>query len=163
MSFRELFEQRPGEGEPEPKWYNEGAEFLLKTQTKERELDRSVHGGARHGFQHPIPHAGHEKDDRHHRTHPRGHDGGRARDSQGHQNVMRDANGQIVTRPLLGTGDKLIAALEKPDGRDFDKSIELLAALPGGEVESLAAKYGDKIRQLVGNKSPEARLAAVRA
>ena len=30
-------------------------------------------------------------------------------------------------------------------------------------MKTLTAKYGDKIRQLVGNKSPEARLAAVKA
>ena len=53
--------------------------------------------------------------------------------------------------------------LENPDGRDFDNSVERLAQLPSDQVESLAAKYGDKIRKLVGSKSPEARLAAVQA
>ncbi len=64
-------------------------------------------------------------------------------------------HGNIVARPLRGTGEALIKMLENPDGRDFDNSVERLAQLPSDQVESLAAKYGDKIRKLVGSKSPE--------
>ncbi len=39
----------------------------------------------------------------------------------------------------------------------------MLAELPSDTIESLSAKHAEQIRRLVGNKSPAARLAAVRA
>ena len=56
----------------------------------------------------------------------------------------------------------MLDSLDKPDSRDFTKSVELLADLPSDKMESLTSKYGDKIRKLVENKSPQARFAAVR-
>jgi hypothetical protein len=159
MTFREIFE---GAAEKEPLWYDEGARFLLKSQGPDGSwggqcgfvpdsafsvlfLMRSTQKIAKAAFKFGegtmIGGVGIPKD----------------------TSDVSVVKGRIVSRPLLGTGEALIAALERPDGRDFDKSIEILAELPGGEVERLAAKHGDKIRQLVGARSPEARLNAVKA
>jgi hypothetical protein len=159
MTFREIFE---GQAEKEPQWYDDGAKYLMKNQGTDGSwngqcgnvcdtafsvlfLMRSTKKIAATAFKFGegtmIGGRGIPKD-------------------TGDVTVVK---GRIISRPLLGSGEALIAALEKPDGRDFDKSIEILADLPGGQVEQLAAKYGDKIRQLVGARSPEARLNAVKA
>ncbi len=162
MTFRDLYEHR---SEKEPAWYNEAAEFLLKYQNKDgswdmvgdpcgvvpnttfaalflmRSTQKAITVATVYGTGTMI--------------------GGRGIPKNTDRIELR--NGNIVSRPLLGPAEKLLAALDKPDGRDFDNSVDLLAQLPADEVEKLAAKYGDKIRRLVGSKSPEARLAAVLA
>jgi hypothetical protein len=158
-SFREMFENKP---EKEPRWYNEGAQFLMKGQNPTGSwtgycgdvpdtafgvlfLIRSTKAAIdkviiyREGVMvggHGIP--------------------------KNTENI-EVRGGQIVARPLVSGVDKLIDMLDKPDGRDFDKSVEEVADLPDEQVKSLTAKYGDKIRQLVSSKSPAARLAAVKA
>jgi hypothetical protein len=158
MTFREVYEHRD---EKEPQWYTEGAQFLMKTQTPAGTwagqcgpvadtafgvlfLMRStkkvvaplilIGGGVQVGG-HGIP-----KDTRN----------------------IEFRNGNVVARPPLGPGADLIASLDKPDTREFDKSVEQLAALPNERVKSLAAKYGNRIRALVGSNSQDARLAAVK-
>ena len=44
-----------------PQWYNDGAEFLLKSQNEGRKLERPVRHGARHGLRRPFPHALHAR------------------------------------------------------------------------------------------------------
>jgi hypothetical protein len=159
MSFREVYENT---SEKEPEWYNDGADFLLKSQQSNgtwasqagmvpdtafsvlflmRSTQKAIGVVKPYGAGVMI--------------------GGRGIPKSLDNIELR--NGNIVARPLLGPAEKLLAALDKPDARDFDNSVDLLAQLPSDQVERLASKYGDKIRKLVGSKSAEARLAAVRA
>ena len=159
MSFREIFDQQ---SEKEPKWYDEGAEFLMKTQTAngcwsgrcgevpdtafsvlflmrgtKKRIEKALSfGEGTMVVGHGIP----PNTDR-----------------------LEVHGGQLVAKPLLGGAEKMLDLLDKPDNRDFDKSIDLLANLPSDKMKSLTAKYGAQIRQLVDNKSGTARLAAVRA
>ncbi len=71
--------------------------------------------------------------------------------------------GRVVAKPELGTLDKMLAAVGDPDNPDKQAVAEMLAELPVEETQVLASKYGQKLQQLVGASSPEARLAAVRA
>ncbi len=159
MSFRELFEHK---AEKEPQWYDDGAEWLMKTQGKEgswngqcgavpdtafgvlflmRSTKKKIEKALSFGEGTMIGGRGIPKD----------------------TSEIEVRGGHIVARPLLGPAEKLLAALEKPDGRDFDRSVELLQALPSDKVEDLTAKYGDKIRMLVNSNAMGARLAAVQA
>lgn len=159
MSFREIFDQR---SEKEPAWYDEGAEFLLKNQGEDGSWSGQCGSVADTSFAVLFLMRSTKKAIEKALSFGEGTMVGGRGIPKDTGNIMIDSKGQIVARPLLGPAEKLLASLEQPDGRDFDKSVELLAALPGSQIESLTAKYGDKIRQLVGNKSPEARLAAVR-
>jgi hypothetical protein len=161
MAFRYLFEHRE---EEEPRWYTDGAEFLLKTQGQE---------GWWSGQCGQVPDTAFSvlflkrstgiivKQALKYRDSTMvGGKGGIPKDLR----MLDFRGGQAVSRAQMGTADKLLAALGKDmDKRDFDKLPELLADLPSDEIETLKDKYGDKIRQLVGAQSPEARLAVVKA
>ena len=159
MSFRELFDHKT---EREPEWYNEGAEFLMKAQAPNgswpngqcqavpdsafavlfllRSTKKSIEKAISFGEGTMISGFGIPKD----------------------TDRLEVRNGKIVPKKLLGDAASMLDSLDKPDGRDFTKSVELLADLPSDKMESLTSKYGDKIRKLVENKSPQARFAAVR-
>ncbi len=77
--------------------------------------------------------------------------------------AMLDANGKLVSRPLLGPAERLLAALGNPELANIDDSVDLVAELPADKIETLVSKHGDVLRKLVGNKSPKARLAIVQA
>ena len=163
MSFRYLYDHTPEAVQAEPDWYNSGAEFLIKTQGKDgswsnqadvagpvpdtsfailfliRNTQKQILKILRYGEGTMIVGRGIPKN----------------------TDKIELEHGNIVAKPLRGPGEELLKRLENPDGREFDNSVELLAQLPADEVEKLKAKYGDKIRKLVGSKSPEARLAAV--
>jgi hypothetical protein len=160
MAFREFFDHKP---EKEPEWYNDGAAFLMKSQGQ---------NGSWNGQCGPVADTAfsvlflmrNTKKVIGLKAQPYGEGtmiGGRGIPKDTSRIELR--NGNIVARPLLGPGEALIRALENPDSRRFDESVERLADLPSDQFEKLAAKYGDKIRQLVRSKSPEARLAAVKA
>jgi hypothetical protein len=165
MAFRYLYDHTPEAVQAEPDWYNSGAEFLIKTQGKDgswsnqadvagpvpdtsfailfliRNTQKQILKILRYGEGTMIVGRGIPKN----------------------TDKMELEHGNLVTKPLRGPGEELLKKLENPDGREFDNSVELLEQLPTDQVESLAVKYGDKIRKLVGSKSPEARLAAVKA
>jgi len=160
MAFREFFDHKP---EKEPEWYNDGAAFLMKSQGQ---------NGSWNGQCGPVADTAfsvlflmrNTKKVIGLKAQPYGEGtmiGGRGIPKDTSRIELQ--NGNIVARPLLGPGEALIRALENPDSRRFDESVERLADLPSDQFEKLAAKYGDKIRQLVRSKSPEARLAAVKA
>jgi hypothetical protein len=160
MSFRELFLHKT---EKEPQWYTDAAEYLMKTQEKDGSWSVGCGQVADTAFavlflmrstQIVIT-----------KAKPYGEGtmiGGRGIPKDTRRIEIK--GGSIVARPLLGPGQKLLDALDKPDGKDFDSSVELLSQLPTEEVEKLKAKYGgDTIRRLVSSKSAEVRLAAVLA
>ena len=72
--------------------------------------------------------------------------------------------GQVVPRVAVGARRETVGrpwATRK--GKISISSVDLLAELPSDTLESLSAKHKEQIRRLVSNKSPAARLAAVRA
>jgi hypothetical protein len=161
MSFRAFFEQK--DEEKEPKWYNEGAEYLFKSQAE---------NGSWNGQCGTVPDTAFAilfltRSTKRKIVQAHFYETGTMVCGRGIPKdtgmIKVDSRGQLVAKPMSDYAEQVIRALEQPGGQDFDKSMDLLAELPGDKAESLAAKYGDRIRELVGNKSPAARLAAVKA
>ena len=159
MSFQEYLEQNRG---TEPQWYDDGARFLIESQTK---------GGAWQSDCGPVPDTAFSvlfllRSTKKSIERIRGYGDGTLIGGRGlpkNTSAVEVRDGRVVARPLLGPAEKLLAALENPEDQDIDETIEVLAELPSEKVQMLSKKYGEKIRRLVGNKSPETRLAAVRA
>ncbi len=77
--------------------------------------------------------------------------------------AMLNAEGKVVSRPLLGPAERLLAALANPELANIDDSVNLVEELPADKLDTLMAKHGDVMRRLVGNKSPKARWVIVKA
>ncbi|HUT91301.1 MAG TPA: prenyltransferase/squalene oxidase repeat-containing protein [Thermoguttaceae bacterium] len=73
---------------------------------------------------------------------------------------MARVEGNLVSKPELGSLDKMLAALDDASTPD---ALEALAMLPSDEAADLASKHAKKLRELAGAMSAEARLASVRA
>lgn len=73
-----------------------------------------------------------------------------------------DARGKVVTRKKFGPAESLLAALGDPRIADIDDSVNVLEDLPADDMDALLKKHGDKLRKLVGNKSPETRIVIVK-
>jgi hypothetical protein len=165
MAFRYLYDHTPDALQVEPDWYNTGAEFLMKTQGKDGSWSNQADVAG------PVPDTSFAilflmRNTQRVILKIRPYGEGTMIVGRGipkNTDKIELEHGNVVARPLRGPGEELLKKLDNPDGRDFDNSVELLAQLPADQVENLAAKYGDKIRKLVGSKSPEARLAAVEA
>ena len=76
--------------------------------------------------------------------------------------AMLNAEGKVVSRPLMGPAERLLAALANPELANIDDSVNLVEELPADKIETLVSKHGDVLRRLVGNKSPKARWAIVK-
>lgn len=158
-SFREEAE---GNIEKEPKWYNEGVRYLLKTQAADghwksqcgevpdtafgvlfllRSTRKSIERAKAFGSGMLV--------------------GGKGLPKETGAVDVRD--GKVVPKTTLGSAEKLLAALEDPNDPDYAQAVEALGALPPMESDTLAAKHRDRLRELAGGASAEARLAAVRA
>lgn len=71
-------------------------------------------------------------------------------------------DGKVVARKTLGPAEQLLAQLDKWEDKDFNEKLPQLEALPSDKVESLDKGAMEKIRKLVSNEKPEARIVAVR-
>ncbi len=159
MSFMELSERKQ---EREPRWYDDGARYLIKTQAADGSWQSAAGAVPDTAFAVLFLLRSMKKSLEKAYTYGDGTlVGGRGLPKETGRVEVR--GGQVVARPLLGPAEGLLAALENQKIKDSDAAIELLAALPAPDVEAFVAKHGDKIRRLVGNESPETRLAAVRA
>ncbi len=161
QSFRELAE---GKSEKEPRWYSDGAHFLLHDQKPDgswtvkdnvgtvpdtafaalfllRSSKKSIEKA--YGLQASTSVAG------------RGLPQDTAR--------VTIADGQVVAQARWTTAEQLLPILEHGAGVDFDAAIEALAQLPPPQAEILAASRPDVLRRLAAGRSVQARLAAVRA
>lgn len=158
MSFRELFEHK---AEKEPQWYDDGAEWLMKTQGKEGGWNGQCGAVSDTAFSVLFLMRSTKKKIEKALSFGEGTMiGGRGIPKDTSQIEVR--GGEIVARQTLLPLDQLMGQLENLEGRDFEKSVELLEALPSEKINSLTSRYGDKMRKLVGAKTPAARLAAVR-
>jgi hypothetical protein len=157
MSFLELVERKQNK---EPKWYNDGVEFLIRTQTVEGSWSSQAGVVPDTAFSVLFLLRSTRKSIE--KAYSFGHGtliGGRGLPKE--TDLVEVRAGQIVASPLLGPAEGLLAALDDPKNKDRDAALQLLAELPAPDTELLLAKHGEKIRELVNHKSPEARLAAV--
>ena len=160
-SFRELAEGRP---DPEPKWYTDGAFYLLRKQAKDGSwtTDKSPSGitadtafatlfllrsskksiEKAYGFGDSAMVAGR----------------GLPRDTVS----PHVAGGNVRAAPKWTTAAELQPVLEKR-GEDFEQGVSDLGQLPPAEAETLATKAAALLRQLAADRSPSTRMAAVRA
>ena len=148
MSFQEFCEKNP---ETEPRWYDDGARYLIKTQADNgswnsqagtvpdtafsvlflmRSMKKSLEKAYAYGEGTMVGGRGIPKD----------------------TSKVELRGGQLVPRSLLGPAEKLLAALGDPEGKDFDRSIDVLAELPSDTLESLSEKHKEQIRRLVSNQ-----------
>jgi len=159
QSFRELAQRRP---EKEPAWYNDGVRLLLQLQSQDgswkercgvvpdtafamlfllRSMKQSIEKA--HGLGDGIL------------------VGGRGLPKETEKIAVREGN--VVAHSALAPKQSLLAALEGQSGTDRAQALEQLAELPDAEVETLLGPHVERLRQLVGDPSPEARLTAVEA
>jgi hypothetical protein len=165
MSFKEHCEERMGiikSINPSPKWYDDGANYLIKTQKDDGSWTSGSGVAPDTAFSVlfllrsmkkvliPIHKFGEG-------TMVGGH--GIPKDTS---RVEVGRNGSLVQRSLLDSAAKLISELSNPNAKNFDQSVSMIVDLPPDAIDSLSSKHKDFIRQLVGNPSKAARLAAVK-
>jgi len=156
-SFREA-----AEGEKEGPWYSDGARFLIHTQSDDgswstrenmavpdtafatlfllRSSKKSIERAYYYG-------AGVMRGGR-----------GMPRDTTRLEVRM----GQVVARPTAATVEKFLPVMDDPDSPDYPTAVATLAALPPQEAGTLAAKHGEKLRNLAESGPTQARVAAIR-
>jgi hypothetical protein len=159
QSFREEAE---GKVEKEPKWYNDGVQFLIKSQKDNGTWDQNCGVVPDTAFGALFLLRSTRKSIERARSFGTGMlVGGRGLPKE--TDLVEVHEGKVVPKLLLGSAERLLAALDDPDAPEYAKAIEALAALPPKESETLAAKHRAKLQELAGGQSPDARIAAVRA
>ena len=73
--------------------------------------------------------------------------------------IVKIRQGQVVATPKLEAVEKLLAATDDTDDSDFS---EMLAVLPPEEARALVSKHAQRLKELSGDTSADARLAAVK-
>lgn len=160
-SFREAVE---GIKDPEPKWYNEGVDFLRRMQKPDgswtsiapvdkpgmetsfavlfllRSSQRSIQKARDYGAGTLV--------------------GGRGLPNDAAQLTVRD--GRVITKPLLGPAEQMLGAIDALDLAEGHEGLDELAELPLEETRALVSRHQEKLRQLAGGATPEARMAALR-
>jgi hypothetical protein len=158
-TFREIAEGKP---EAEPGWYNDGVRYLLKNQQQDGSwegtsgtipatafgvlfLIRStkISAGKAQSFGDGTLIGGK----------------GLPKNTAG----IAVVDGNVRAKPELGALDKLLAHLDNEATPDAADALEALAELPSEKAEDLVSRHVKMLREMVGNSSAEARLAAVRA
>jgi hypothetical protein len=157
MSFRDLIEQT---SEKEPKWYNDGVDYIIKHQAADgswndgcdktadtafavlflvRSTKKAIEKAKSYGASDLV--------------------GGRGLPKAGER--LEIANGQAIVKQEVGPADDLLKMLDNANEADYEKALEMMSELPSQQVESLFAAHGDKLRKLTREQEPEARMAAV--
>jgi hypothetical protein len=158
-TFREFVEGPVPEAPP---WYDQGVEFLRRTQQENgswfhecgtvpdtafgilflvRSMKKSVERVRSFGEGTLI--------------------GGRGLPKNTSQVVV--VGGQVIAKPELGDLEKLLAALDAEDAEERLEVLELLAELPPDEASRVVSRQGQKLLALAGSPSKEAKVAALRA
>jgi hypothetical protein len=158
-TFREYLE---GPAADAPPWYDQGVEFLARTQQQNgswfhecgavpdtafgvlflvRSMKKSVERVRSFGEGTLI--------------------GGRGLPKNTSQVVV--VGGQVIAKPELANLDKLLAALESEEADKQLELLEILAELPPEEAARVGNTYGKKLLELAGSPSREAKIAAIRA
>jgi hypothetical protein len=157
MSFRELIEQTP---EKEPKWYNDGVEYIIKHQAADGSWDDQCGKTADTAFAVLFLVRSTKKAIEKAKNLGSGLAyGGRGLPKPGER--IENQGGVLVVKQELGPADDLMKMLEATSEADYERAMEMMAELPSREVETLLAAHGDKLRKLTREQEPEARMAAV--
>lgn len=158
-SFREAAE---GKVDAEMKWYNDGARYLIRTQADNgswksnagevpdtafgtlfllRSMKKSIEKARNYGSGTLVGGRGLPKD----------------------TGAVRIRQGRVVTTAQLNTLEDVLEAIDDPENSDFSQAVETLSELPPETGKALLSKHAQKLRELAGGNSPEARIAAIRA
>ncbi len=161
-SFRELSE---GRADPEPKWYSDGARYLLFAQAADGSwtTEKSASGKtADTAFATLFLLRSSKK------SIEKAYGYGDSTLVAGRGLPKETANvqvrgGKVRVAPKWTTAAELLPIIEKRDDAAFEQGIAALGQLPPDEAGILAAKNADLLRRLVADRSPATRIAAVRA
>ena len=161
-SFRELAE---GKSQPEPRWYTDGANFLIGAQHADgswamkdslggktsdtafatlfllRSSKKSIEKAYGYGESMLVAGRGLSKETA----------------------SVRVSGGKVLPVPRWTSAAELLPILQNRDGDAFDQGIAALEQLPPKEAEVLAARHAGLLRRLLDDRSRLARLAAIRA
>lgn len=157
MSFREQVEQAP---EKEPKWYNEGVDYLIKKQNDEGSWDD--HCGKTAGTAFAVLFLVRSTQITIKKVKNLGAGvliTGKGLPKEGES--LEIQNGQTVVKKSIGPADDLLKILDESKEADYEKALEMMSELPSQQVESLLAAHGDKLRKLTRDQDSDARMAAV--
>ncbi len=164
MTFRELAEGRmsrslKGDG---PKWYNDGARYLMKKQLTNGSWKDDCQPTADTCFailfllRSTLATVG--------KLRPYGDGllvGGRGLPKDTERAYLKD--GEMVVRPLMGPAEQLMKILSEQEEPDWDALATAVVEAPSQDAVSAVEKHLERFRELVADESPIARLAAVRA
>ncbi|MFH1918686.1 MAG: HEAT repeat domain-containing protein [Planctomycetota bacterium] len=159
-SFREAAE---GRTVAEPQWYNDGVRLLKESQGQDGSW-----AGARSG---PVPATAFAalfllRSTKKSIEHKRSLGDGTLIVGRGlprHLAGLTVLRGNVVAKPQLASLDKVLASLDDATSPQYAEALEVLAELPSEEAGDLVAKHLKMLKELAGDASAEARLAAVRA
>lgn len=155
-SFLELAENNQPE---EPAWYNDGVNFLQKTQKRNGSWQSDANDGAQIDTSFAILFLVRSTQKSIGRIDPLAGllSGGRGLGSE----IVR--NGQVIKDPLARQADQLLKILNDPDHPDYQRVLadpKNVMLAEGGEIDREQAQ---RLRQLIAGGEPEVRQAAVQA
>jgi hypothetical protein len=157
MSFRDLIEQNP---EKEPKWYNEGIDYILAHEGDKGGWEGGCGRMADTAFAMLFMCRATKKIIAKAKNYGAGAlISGYGLPKKGER--IETIGGRVVVKPDFGPAEDLLKMLDDPQGTDYEKAMEMMSELPSQQLETLFAAHGDKLRQLTRDQEPEARLAAV--
>ena len=162
MSFRELAQKgSAGDSAKESNWYNDGVRYLIDTQADNGSWESRSEATADTSFGVLFLLRSTKKSIEKARNFGDGMlIGGRGLPKESDRVVVR--KGKVVATPLLDRAQQLLAALDSPDDPEFAQAVEQLAELTSQQAEELIGEHANRLRRLAGERSPEARVTAVR-
>lgn len=158
-SFREAAEDRT---DPELKWYNDGARYLLRTQSPSGSWKSNAGETPDTAFGLLFLLRSMKKSIERNRSYGSGTlVGGRGLPKDTSTVLIRQ--GKVVASAELHAMEQVLDAIGDPDEPEFSQAVATLAELPPETGRALLSSHARKLKELAGGSSPEARIAAIRA
>ncbi len=158
-SFRELAE---GRSEKEPRWYNEGARMLIRTQAENGSWNSKSGPTADTAFGALFLLRSSKKSIEKARSFNAGvmvvgHGLPRRTDA------VEVRLGRVVVKSDRDPTEELMALLDRPEHADFARALDAIEEMPLEQIQALTAQHFSRLEGLSRHSSALARLAAVRA
>ena len=158
-SFRELAE---GRSDKEPRWYNEGARMLIRTQAENGSWNSKAGPTADTAFGALFLLRSSKKSIEKARSFNAGvmvvgHGLPRQTDA------VEVRLGRVVVKSDRDPTEELLALLDRPEHADFARALDAIEELPLEQIQALTAQHFSRLEGLSRHPSALARLAAVRA
>lgn len=158
-SFRELAE---GRSEKEPRWYNEGARMLIRTQAENGSWNSKSGPTADTAFGALFLLRSSKKSIEKARSFNAGvmvvgHGLPRQTDA------VEVRLGRVVVKSDRDPTEELMALLDRPEHADFARALDAIEEMPLEQIRALTAQHFSRLEGLSRHSSALARLAAVRA